>query len=301
MMQKAKIGVLLLSFLVILNFLVSAYSFSTEVKLNTNDSAESECIRPQICSDNQGHIYTCWMDNRDISSDYYVYFRGGELLPNGNIGWNLQDMRIGGGGYCNNPRIVCDNAGNVYAAWSFEGTPDPFYHEDGINKKPRSNCHYGSIEADPRAWDDRDLRYEDCISRHGVKDMAGNLNEWTADWMNSWSYAYVEINRDLTHHADPYNLTNRATNWIDPDPQDDDPYDGQPDHYQDTDDRMAYIGDAANQYKSSDPKFRGFPAAIFRGGQYPVNYMGIFEIWLGQAVSEGDKWLGFRCCLTPVD
>jgi len=156
------------------------------------------------------------------------------------------------------------------------------------------------VETIARSWDDRDIRLPDCMSRFGVKDMVGNLSEWTADWMNAWSYLKGTGELGI-YRADPYNETQRLTNWLDTNPEEEDPYDGGGDDapHEDTDDRMAYIGDAPNQYGKGSPYYRGFPSALFRGGEYALDFFGVFDMWLGQAVSQQDMWLGFRCCLTP--
>ena len=122
-MQKGKILIFATIILMVFPCLLLSFSFSGPQKLNQNDTDDSYCEEPQICSDNAGNIYTCWMDDRDMPDYYSIYFRRGELKGNGSVIW-YPEKEIGSFENSKYPRMTCDNSGHVYVAWIQKGLDD---------------------------------------------------------------------------------------------------------------------------------------------------------------------------------
>ena len=86
---------------------------------------DGDATLPQVCSDNSGHIYVVWVDDRAVKAGIGkkdIYFR---YSKDYGITWNAPDpytdYRIDSDnpapGDSINPEIACDGNGNVYIAW----------------------------------------------------------------------------------------------------------------------------------------------------------------------------------------
>lgn len=94
---------------------------------------------PQVCSDNSGHVYVVWVDDRAVkagtgSND--IYFRySKDFGTTWNAPDSYTDYRIDSDnpapGDSRNPRIACDGNGNVYIVWEDDrnrtGTYDIYF------------------------------------------------------------------------------------------------------------------------------------------------------------------------------
>ncbi|HZX49304.1 MAG TPA: sialidase family protein [Nitrospirota bacterium] len=86
---------------------------------------DGDATFPQVCSDNSGHVYVVWVDDRAVKAGTGkkdIYFR---YSKDYGTSWNapdsFTDYRIDsdnpGPGDSINPRIACDETGNVYIVW----------------------------------------------------------------------------------------------------------------------------------------------------------------------------------------
>lgn len=83
-----------------------------------------DAMSPDICSDNSGHVYVVWGDDRAFKAGtgkLDIYFRYSEDYG---LSWypEFTDERLDSDnpavGNSINPRIACDENGNVYAVWN---------------------------------------------------------------------------------------------------------------------------------------------------------------------------------------
>ena len=83
-----------------------------------------DATSPDICSDNSGHVYVVWVDDRAVKAGtgkLDIYFR---YSKDYGLSWypEFTDERIDSDnptlGDSTNPRVACDDGGNVYVVWS---------------------------------------------------------------------------------------------------------------------------------------------------------------------------------------
>src|SRR3990172_12501101 len=119
--------------------------FPRAVPINTgfpkaaNALQDGDATTPQVCSDNSGHVYVVWVDDRAVKSGTGkrdIYFR---YSKDYGITWNapdaFTDYRIDSdnpaAGDSINPEIACDGNGNVYIVWEDDrnrsGTYDIYF------------------------------------------------------------------------------------------------------------------------------------------------------------------------------
>lgn len=90
-----------------------------------NTPEDGDATSPRVCSDNSGHVYVVWVDDRAVKAGTGlkdIYFR---YSKDYGITWNAPDQftdyRIDSDnpamGDSINPKIACDENGNVYIAW----------------------------------------------------------------------------------------------------------------------------------------------------------------------------------------
>ncbi|MBI4430102.1 MAG: BNR-4 repeat-containing protein, partial [Candidatus Omnitrophica bacterium] len=93
-----------------------------EVKVNTDLRIDAAPVvktssLPQICSDNNGHVYSVWRDSRNSSANQDIYFNYSNDFGST---WQPSDIKINkNAGLANAwaPKISCDQNGNVYVVW----------------------------------------------------------------------------------------------------------------------------------------------------------------------------------------
>ena len=104
-------------------------------------SAEGDATSPQICADNSGHVYVAWVDDRAVKAGTGkkdIYFR---YSKDYGLRWypEFTDERIDsdnpGIGDSINPRIACDEKGNVFVVW-----------EDDRNKAGIYEIYFRSLQ-----------------------------------------------------------------------------------------------------------------------------------------------------------
>ena len=90
----------------------------------TQGAEIGDATSPDVCSDNSGHVYVVWVDDRAVkaaSGKLDIYFR---YSKDYGLSWypEFTDERIDSDnpavGNSINPRIACDENGNVYAVWN---------------------------------------------------------------------------------------------------------------------------------------------------------------------------------------
>ncbi len=100
-----------------------------------------DATSPKICSDNSGHVYVVWVDDRAVKAGtgkIDIYFR---YSKNYGLTWypEFTDERIDTdsptAGDSINPEIACDEDGNVYVAW-----------EDNRHSLRRYNIYFRSFQ-----------------------------------------------------------------------------------------------------------------------------------------------------------
>jgi len=83
-----------------------------------------DATSPDVCSDNSGHVYVVWVDNRSVKAGtgkQDIYFR---YSKDYGLSWNPEfiDERIDSdnpaAGDSIQPRVACDENGNVYVVWN---------------------------------------------------------------------------------------------------------------------------------------------------------------------------------------
>lgn len=83
-----------------------------------------DATSPDVCSDNSGHVYVVWVDDRAVKAGtgkLDIYFR---YSKDYGLTWypEFTDERIDSDnptlGDSTNPRVACDEDGNVYVVWS---------------------------------------------------------------------------------------------------------------------------------------------------------------------------------------
>lgn len=104
---------------------------------------DGDATLPQVCSDNSGHIYVVWVDDRAVKAGIGkkdIYFR---YSKDYGITWNAPDpytdYRIDSDnpapGDSINPQMACDEKGNVYIVW-----------EDDRNKSGKFDVYFRSLQ-----------------------------------------------------------------------------------------------------------------------------------------------------------
>src|SRR3990172_8113146 len=104
---------------------------------------DGDATFPQVCSDNSGRVYVVWVDDRAVKAGTGkkdIYFRYSKDFG---ISWNapdtFTDYRIDsdnpGPGDSINPRIACDEIGNVYIVW-----------EDDRNRNGNYDIYFRSLK-----------------------------------------------------------------------------------------------------------------------------------------------------------
>lgn len=104
---------------------------------------DGDATSPQVCSDNSGHIYVVWVDDRAVKAGIGkkdIYFR---YSKDYGITWNAPDpytdYRIDSDnpspGDSINPKMACDEKGNVYIIW-----------EDDRNKSGNFDVYFRSLQ-----------------------------------------------------------------------------------------------------------------------------------------------------------
>ncbi len=102
--------------------------FPRSIPINTGfpkpkDTTVGDAISPRICSDDSGHVYVVWVDDRAVKAETGksdIYFR---YSKNYGVTWypEFTDERIDsdnpGMGDSRNLQIACDGNGNVYVVW----------------------------------------------------------------------------------------------------------------------------------------------------------------------------------------
>lgn len=90
---------------------------STDMRLNTGAMGSSNCMWPEVSSDQSGNIYVAWYDGRNGLGDIYLNFS-----TDYGLSWLTQDKRLDtdspgavDSGY---PQIANDGAGHVYVMWT---------------------------------------------------------------------------------------------------------------------------------------------------------------------------------------
>jgi len=96
---------------------------------------DGDATLPQVCSDNSGHVYVVWVDDRAVKAGTGkkdIYFR---FSKDYGISWNapdsFTDYRIDSDnpalGNSINPQIACNEDGNVYIVWQDDRNRAGFY------------------------------------------------------------------------------------------------------------------------------------------------------------------------------
>ncbi|MDD5434783.1 MAG: hypothetical protein PH343_05075, partial [Nitrospira sp.] len=97
------------------------------------DAVPGDATSPKVCSDNHGHVYVTWADDRGVkggTGKRDIYFR---YSKDYGITWypEFTDERIDSDnptiGTSKNPQIACDEKGNVYIAWEDDRNKTGFY------------------------------------------------------------------------------------------------------------------------------------------------------------------------------
>jgi len=110
----------------------------------TSATQDGDATSPKVCSDNSGHVYVVWADDRAVKSGTGlrdIYFR---YSKDYGATWNAPDQftdyRIDsdnpGQGDSRFPEIACDEKGNVFIAWeddrNREGTYELYFRSLNI-------------------------------------------------------------------------------------------------------------------------------------------------------------------------
>jgi len=133
------------------------------------------------------------------------------------------------------------------------GTPDPGANDD-LSTTCATNSDFAALTGARSA----------CVSVWGAHDMAGNVWEWVAEWLNA---AAACTNWDSTHGGDI-----SCIGLSPPAPP---------------------TGGGSNELVSFDPNL---PGAIIRGGNYATgDRNGIFAVFAGVNPSNISRSTGFRC------
>jgi PKD repeat protein len=97
----------------------SDYGFTwhfSDVRLDTDSPGSADSTSPQIVCDSNGHVYAVWKDTRNGNPDIYFNYSSDY-----GVTWQSADKKLGDIPYTPNPqspKVSCDNAGHVYAAWN---------------------------------------------------------------------------------------------------------------------------------------------------------------------------------------
>ncbi|MBI5197683.1 MAG: hypothetical protein HZA19_03650 [Nitrospirae bacterium] len=101
------------------------------------DVEQGDAAEPHICSDDNGHIYVVWVDNRAVKEGTGrrdIYFRyskdfGASWLPEFNDHRIDTDTAVSGtrAGDSIEPQIACDKNGHVYIVWRDDRNLTGFY------------------------------------------------------------------------------------------------------------------------------------------------------------------------------
>jgi len=136
------------------------------IRLDTDPAGSASSSKPQLAFDNQGNIYVVWCDNRE-EEDYGVYFN---CSYDYGQTWLSEDVRITPIGL--DPRIVCDNSGNIYLTY----------------------------------WQNDTNYYSDQLHRHTDRVLFGHSDDYGVTWGDHKQisdYPYIEgpdvINFDANH------------------------------------------------------------------------------------------------------
>jgi len=90
----------------------------------TQDAPPGDATSPDICSDNSGHVYVVWVDDRAVKAGTGardIYFR---FSKDFGLTWypEFTELRLDSDnptiGDSKDPRIACDENGNVYVVWN---------------------------------------------------------------------------------------------------------------------------------------------------------------------------------------
>ena len=90
---------------------------ANDIRLDTGDAPGA---RPQISSDENGHVYVAWTDNRNGPLDIYFSYSDDH-----GVTWQLSDIKLDtdtptvvpGWGFSGSPQISSDGNGHVYVTW----------------------------------------------------------------------------------------------------------------------------------------------------------------------------------------
>jgi hypothetical protein len=91
---------------------------ATDLRLNTNPPGTSHLAVPALVCDDAGHVYALWRDDRDGFDAFYA-----NASRDRGATWRERDVRVTGIGLGrkDEPRMACDDRGNVYVAWVESG------------------------------------------------------------------------------------------------------------------------------------------------------------------------------------
>jgi PKD repeat protein len=197
-----------------MNISTGLLHWNEEKRVDTDVAGENNSKKPQICSDDNGHVYVVWKDTRRgfAGAGYRIW---ANRSNNYGITWGTEDILIDNNTYMpfayspQDVRIRCDSNGNVYVAWYVYGYihhKSTYYiqfrssHDFGANWGEIKQPHFGAIfESHPTiSCDENGNVYLACLVYQTIKFIySHDYGETWSDGVNIGSafYLYPDISQ----------------------------------------------------------------------------------------------------------
>ncbi|MBI4715423.1 MAG: exo-alpha-sialidase [Nitrospirae bacterium] len=113
------------------DFGISWFPEFIDYRLDTDTPNPGDSILPQIACDDDGHLYVAWLDDKNVTGNYEVYFRSIQFtfqfpadilqplqFPDLRLNIGEAGKPVSPGSFATlTPRIAADGLGGVYAVW----------------------------------------------------------------------------------------------------------------------------------------------------------------------------------------